>query len=156
MSEQERKIIAGLLSEIDRNTCLHEDTYRGGVIWTICRDCGAQWADDEGGFRPHVDKPEVVAAREYLCQREPATLAAPEVVDTGTMQITYQSAGIDRDLDRMHEDARAALSGFCSMSENTGMWSWTHKDAVQQAWDIAEAMAAERAARKAKMEAGNV
>ena len=31
------------------NTCLHEDTHRGGVIWEICSSCGAKWADDEGG-----------------------------------------------------------------------------------------------------------
>ena len=32
-----------------RNTCLHEETYRGGAIWEICSQCGAKWADDEGG-----------------------------------------------------------------------------------------------------------
>ena len=32
-----------------RNTCLHEETYRGGVIWEICSQCGKKWADDEGG-----------------------------------------------------------------------------------------------------------
>ena len=31
------------------NTCLHEETYRGGSIWEICSLCGAKWADDEGG-----------------------------------------------------------------------------------------------------------
>jgi hypothetical protein len=31
------------------NTCLHEETYRGGVIWEICRECEIKWADDEGG-----------------------------------------------------------------------------------------------------------
>ncbi len=33
-------------------TCEHEDTHRGGSIWTICDQCGKQWADDEGGFKP--------------------------------------------------------------------------------------------------------
>ena len=32
-----------------RNVCLHEETHRGGVIWTICDQCGMKWADDEGG-----------------------------------------------------------------------------------------------------------
>lgn len=55
-----------ILSLYEGTICLHEDTYRGGVLWTICRQCGRQWADDEGGFKPHVDRPEVVEAREIL------------------------------------------------------------------------------------------
>ena len=31
------------------NTCVHEETYRGGTIWEICSQCGMKWADDEGG-----------------------------------------------------------------------------------------------------------
>jgi len=31
------------------HTCLHEETHRGGVLWEICSECGARWADDEGG-----------------------------------------------------------------------------------------------------------
>lgn len=34
------------------NTCLHEETYRGGAIWEICDHCGMKWADDEGGKPP--------------------------------------------------------------------------------------------------------
>lgn len=29
-----------------RNTCLHDNTHRGGAIWEICDDCGAKWSDD--------------------------------------------------------------------------------------------------------------
>jgi iron complex transport system substrate-binding protein len=34
---------------------MHEDTYRGGSIWTICSACGMKWADDNGrgGFVPY-------------------------------------------------------------------------------------------------------
>ena len=35
--------------------CDHAYTYRAGAIWTICDECGKQWADDKGGFKP--DKP---------------------------------------------------------------------------------------------------
>ena len=28
----------------DRNTCRHEETHRGGVLWEICDMCGAKWA----------------------------------------------------------------------------------------------------------------
>lgn len=33
-------------------TCDHANTLRGGSIWTFCDDCGKEWADDRGGFRP--------------------------------------------------------------------------------------------------------
>jgi hypothetical protein len=38
-----------LLAYAETNTCLHEETHRGGTIWEICDQCGKQWADDEGG-----------------------------------------------------------------------------------------------------------
>lgn len=48
-------IVTKLISECERNVCMHEDTYRGGSIWTICSDCGMKWADDNGrgGFVPY-------------------------------------------------------------------------------------------------------
>lgn len=61
-----RDVAQGLLNEIDQNTCMHEDTHRAGFIWTICDQCGRKWADDEGGFKQHVDSPIVEAAREAL------------------------------------------------------------------------------------------
>lgn len=47
------------VAHIERNTCLHEETYRGGAIWEICHQCGAKWADDEGG-KPEFKWPEHV------------------------------------------------------------------------------------------------
>lgn len=61
-----RTALKHLLNEVDRNTCVHDDTYRGGMIWTICRGCGRKWADDEGGFAPHEDSAAIKAAREIL------------------------------------------------------------------------------------------
>ena len=43
------EILRAVTDHAARNTCLHEETYRGGVIWEICSQCGAKWADDEGG-----------------------------------------------------------------------------------------------------------
>jgi|GEM_PF-2266259 len=54
------------LDHYDRGVCLHESVHRGGSIWTICDECGRKWADDKGGFQPHVDPPEIRAAREFL------------------------------------------------------------------------------------------
>lgn len=51
------------MDHYERNICHHESTHRGGFLWTICDDCGAKWADDEGGFRPFEYPPEIEAAR---------------------------------------------------------------------------------------------
>lgn len=61
-----REALSKLLNEHDRNTCIHEETYRGGGIWTICSSCGRKWADDRGGFKPHTDHPAVANARNIL------------------------------------------------------------------------------------------
>jgi hypothetical protein len=61
-----RKLLSDLLDHVDRETCVHENTHRGGAIWTICEDCGMKWADDRGGFKPHQDAPAVAAARAAL------------------------------------------------------------------------------------------
>ncbi len=49
----ERKILISALKDVTDyaaiNTCLHEETHRGGVIWEICDTCGMKWADDRGG-----------------------------------------------------------------------------------------------------------
>lgn len=59
-------IIQGLVDLYWKEQCIHEDTYRGGTIWTICRACGQKWADDEGGFKPHVAPDLVLQAEEWL------------------------------------------------------------------------------------------
>lgn len=61
-----RGALSALLEHVDRETCTHEETHRGGAIWTICDSCGRKWADDEGGFIPHEDAPAVAAARALL------------------------------------------------------------------------------------------
>jgi hypothetical protein len=61
-----REALTGLLNHVDLNTCEHEETKRGGAIWTICCNCGQQWADDEGGFKPYTDPPPVASARTAL------------------------------------------------------------------------------------------
>lgn len=61
-----RAVLADLLKHVDQETCTHEETHRGGAIWTICNSCGRKWADDRGGFVPHEDHPAVAAARKYL------------------------------------------------------------------------------------------
>ena len=36
-----------LVSSIEADTCLHEETHRGGSIWEICDQCGEMWSDDK-------------------------------------------------------------------------------------------------------------
>ena len=58
--------LAGVLKRDEINTCQHEDTYRGGAIWEICRGCDAKWADDKGGKPEWRDPPEWLRARAAL------------------------------------------------------------------------------------------
>lgn len=66
------ELVRDLVREIERNTCAHEDTHRGGAIWEICNACGEKWADDRGG-RPEFQWPDCVErAREWLSQQPAA------------------------------------------------------------------------------------
>lgn len=49
MTKDQIEIFNNLLSYVERNTCLHDETHRGGFIWEICDSCGKKWADFEGG-----------------------------------------------------------------------------------------------------------
>ena len=66
-----RDLVQSLVTHIEYETCMHENTHRGGAIWEICDDCGRQWADDRGG-RPAFKWPEPV-------ERAHAMLAAAPV-----------------------------------------------------------------------------
>lgn len=61
-----RTALSALLAHVDRETCTHEETHRGGFLWTICDACGRKWSDDRGGFVPHQDSPAVALARQTL------------------------------------------------------------------------------------------
>ena len=71
-SQDEWKTLAkDLLREIERQTCAHEETHRGGFLWEICDACGAKWADDEGG-KPEFKWPEVVEKARAMLAADPA------------------------------------------------------------------------------------
>jgi hypothetical protein len=61
-----REALGGLLGYVERNECTHEETHRGGAIWTICDGCGMKWADDEGGFVPYKEPEPITRARNAL------------------------------------------------------------------------------------------
>lgn len=67
---------------------------------------------------------------------------------------------IERELDRMHEDARAAMSGLCANpggpvqqddAQGWNLMNCTFDSIAQVAYSLAEAMATERAKRRAKL-----
>lgn len=55
-----------LLRYAEGNECHHEETHRGGAIWTICDQCGRMWADDRGGFKPYEQPLTITRAQEAL------------------------------------------------------------------------------------------
>lgn len=68
--EQAEAHVSALIANIERNTCTHEETHRGGAIWEICDSCGAKWADDEGGRPEFVWPKEVESARQFLASQQ--------------------------------------------------------------------------------------
>lgn len=61
-----RAALKDLVRYVERESCMHEETHRGGTLWTICDHCGRAWADDEGGFKPYEPPPELQRAYEVL------------------------------------------------------------------------------------------
>lgn len=61
-----RTALEATLRHAEINTCTHEETYRGGAIWTICSRCHCKWADDEGGFPGFVEPAVFEQARAAL------------------------------------------------------------------------------------------
>lgn len=64
--EELRRSLEGLLDLAYSQTCEHEETHRGGVIWEICDQCGAKWADDEGGKPEQNTPPEITNAEKAV------------------------------------------------------------------------------------------
>lgn len=76
--------LSDLLRRDEINTCQHENTHRGGIIWTICDDCGAKFADDTNPWKPFVDPREWGAAYAALAaHRAPAEPTPPQPDDDG-------------------------------------------------------------------------
>jgi hypothetical protein len=71
-----RAALGNLIEYVDRNECRHEETHRGGAIWTICDGCGRKWADDRGGFTAY-EEPKALADARKACAAPAAPVAAP-------------------------------------------------------------------------------
>lgn len=96
MNNRQIEIFKNLLSYAERNTCLHEETHRGGLMWEICDSCGRKWADDEGG------KPE--DAHEWPKEIEEAQNLL-DSLDKESPEITYELPENDsREIKQWHID----------------------------------------------------
>jgi hypothetical protein len=72
-----RERLAALLIYAERVTCQHDETHRGGAIWTICDGCGMRWSDDRNPFKGYTESAEITRAREFLDKApQPATAPA--------------------------------------------------------------------------------
>lgn len=61
-------IIQELLNESYRNTCMHEETHREGIIWEVCDRCGCRWSDDRNP-KPPYSEPEIWVQAEKLLRK---------------------------------------------------------------------------------------
>jgi hypothetical protein len=64
--EAAARALEDALNEIARNTCTHDETFRGGAIWEICLHCDMKWADDQGGKPEYAQPPQIIAAYDTL------------------------------------------------------------------------------------------
>ena len=63
-------VLSALLKRDMRNTCVHDETHRGGTLWEICDQCGAKWADDQGGRPEWKDPDEWGKAQDALAKAQ--------------------------------------------------------------------------------------
>lgn len=95
------EVLRALLDYAAINECEHDETHRGGSIWTICDGCDQKWADDEGGFQPYREPEPIARAKAFL-----ATATSVKAADIEAQAETYRM---------MHEDALAL--GYPSILE---------------------------------------
>jgi hypothetical protein len=70
-----RHALRDLTQWAENQICTHESTHRGGAIWEICDQCGAKWADDEGG-KPGFKWPAEIEVARVLLAGSPAAAGA--------------------------------------------------------------------------------
>jgi hypothetical protein len=96
-----------LISDAEGQLCAHEETERGGTIWTICKQCGAKWADDQGGF-PGYQRPAYIerAEAELLACSAPATAATVMDWSSPVLEDAAQPARVT-----LHDNGRTVRRG---------------------------------------------
>lgn len=75
--QQALKSLIEIVRYAQHLNCTHDNTYRGGAIWEVCKDCGSQWADDCGGKPPYKVPPAIAAAKATIVAIK-AAIAQPD------------------------------------------------------------------------------
>lgn len=121
-----REALNKLLKRDQRNTCQHEETHRGGVIWEICEGCGMKWADDRGGkpkWRnpPEWDAAELALTAANAVSHPQATEPAWRPIETAPKDGTLYLALGDADM-WVENEPEGHFAGNWSWSESRGQW----------------------------------
>lgn len=101
------KALTSLLSYAEGRECYHEDTYRGGAIWTICRDCNKKWEDGKGS--PVYVEPDAIAnARKALrvlekLNKDREVRAPPALPDPEEIWQTYIKQQVEKHMKPFYE-----------------------------------------------------
>jgi hypothetical protein len=124
------------LDDWDRNTCRHETTHRGGSIWTICDDCGREWADDRGGFVPYADPQGIAALRNILDNppKEAEVTVTEEDVELARCVYLAKVEEYDHDFERV----LSMPDGAWEQKYGTNM----HSTSLGQRWAMRAALVA--------------
>jgi len=113
--ERLRASHVALLDRVERDQCEHENTYRGGNIWTFCEDCGQKWADDDGGFQPYVAPDWLVEARDV------ARALLPEPVDADEAEVQFiLHRWEENELETTEDAVREALKRGRALEKEAG------------------------------------
>jgi len=126
MTAARNQVVAALAAALDhyeRNICEHTSTHRGGSIWTFCDDCGAQWADDRGGFKPfqrprEIEEAYEVLARHRIAHSDPRPVAG---ADADELADAYVGTG-DRDEAQTrawHHYRQGAADAFAALATHS-------------------------------------
>ena len=121
--------LTAVLRYAENQTCLHEDTYRGGAIWEICDACGKKWADDEGGKPENASElPKVLIEAEDFLQSLQDGETAAEVAD----EVAHNTSD-----DKIIAALVRAHSNTCKLIANLPVWCFkARRELVQQLADI--------------------
>ena len=60
--------LESMVERYDQSICTHKSARRERTIWTVCYECGEQWADDDGGVPEYVEPPDITKARAALAK----------------------------------------------------------------------------------------
>jgi hypothetical protein len=88
-----RKALEAVTRFAESQICMHGETHRGGAIWEICDQCGAEWADDKGG-KPEFKWPAEIELARAALARAPLP-AQGNLRSVATVRVTNNGYGME-------------------------------------------------------------